>query len=52
MNQKKTSSNQGATVDGSEIPRSPVEVGSLFHYYFQGFRPISGGFLAGFEPSG
>ena len=36
------------TVDGSEIRRSPVEVGSLFHYV-QGFQKHpNGGFLAGF----
>ena len=29
-------SSQGATVDGSEIRRSPIEVGSLSHY-LQGF---------------
>ena len=34
-------------VDGSEIRRAPVEVGSLFHY-LQGFY-IQGG--AGFQPS-
>ena len=36
------------TVDGSEIRRSPVEVGSLSHY-LQGFSTIPGG--AGFLPS-
>ena len=38
------------TVDGSEIRRSPVEVGSLSQY-LQGFTYIPGGFLAGFQPS-
>ena len=37
------------TVDGSEIRRSPVEVGSLSHY-LQGFKNIPGGCL-GFLPS-
>ena len=32
------------TVDGSEIRRSPVEVGSLSHY-LQGFSTIPNGFL-------
>ena len=36
------------TVDGSEIRRAPVEVGSLSHY-LQGFITIPGG--AGFLPS-
>ena len=36
------------TVDGSEIRRSPVEVGSLSHY-LQGF--IHSRWLAGFRPS-
>ena len=36
------------TVDGSEIRRSPVEVGGLSHY-LQGFSTIPGG--AGFLPS-
>ena len=31
------------TVDGSEIRRSPVEVGSLSTQYFQGFKNIPGG---------
>ena len=36
------------TVDGSEIRRSPVEVGNLSHY-LQGFSAIhTVGFLAGF----
>ena len=34
----------GTTVDGSEILRSPVEVGSLSHY-LQGFSTIPGGCL-------
>ena len=34
--------NQNGTVDGSEIRRSPVEVGSLSHY-LQGFSTIPGG---------
>ena len=37
------------TVDGSEIRRSPVEVGSLSNY-LQGFSTIPGGCL-GFLPS-
>ena len=37
-----------ATVDGSEICRSPAEVGRLSHY-LQGFRNIPGGCL-GFLP--
>ena len=32
----------GVTVDGSEIRRSPVELGFLSHY-FQGFFTIPGG---------
>ena len=36
------------TVDGSEIQRSPAEVGSLSHS-FSGFSTIPGGCL-GFEP--
>ncbi len=32
----------GYSVDGSEIQRSPVEVGSLSHY-LQGFSTIPGG---------
>ena len=38
---------QPATVDGSKIRRSPVEVGS-FSQHLQGFSTIPGGFLAGF----
>ena len=34
----------GGTVDGSEIRRPPVEVGSLSHY-LQGFSTIPGGCL-------
>ena len=33
---------KGTVVDGSEILRSPVEVGSLSHY-LQGFKQIPGG---------
>ena len=40
--------NNPYTVDGSEIRRSPVEVGSLFHY-FQGFMHPR--WLAAFLPS-
>ncbi len=39
---------EGGTVDGLEIQRSPVEVGSSSHY-LQGFSTIPGG--AGFLPS-
>ena len=38
------------TVDGSEIRRSPVEVGSFSHY-LQGFSTIPGGDRGISEPS-
>ena len=43
-------SSQSTTVDGSEILRSPVEVGSLSHY-LQGFTKIPGGCLGFLTPS-
>ena len=33
------------TVHGSELRRSPVEVGSLFHYYWVLYIPGGAGFL-------
>ena len=41
-----TKQRRAATVDGSEILRSPVELGSLSHLFMTGFKNIR--FLAGF----